>query len=94
MSRQNKGYGFPRFKKYGQMKSILFPQFKTSPLTGWQVKLPKLGSVPINLHRPIPDGFVIKQIRVLKKAKGWYAVVAIQSDIQIPSPVPHGHCIG
>ena len=90
----NRGFGFPRFKKYGQMKSILFPQFKTNPLTGYQIKIPKLGSVQINLHRPIPEGFVIKQVRVLKKAKGWYAVTTIQSDLEIPDPVPHGHCIG
>jgi len=31
---QKRGYGFPRFKKYGQMKSILFPQFKVNPITG------------------------------------------------------------
>ncbi len=91
---QNRGYGFPRFKKYGQMNSLLFPQFKTNPLTDWQIQLPKLGQVPINLHRPIAEGFVIKQIRILKKAKGWYAVVAIQSELKIPEPVPHGHCIG
>jgi putative transposase len=91
---QKRGYGFPRFKKYGQMKSILFPQFKTNPLTGWQMQLPKLGRVQINLHRPIPDGFVIKQVRVIKKAMGWFAVVAIESDIELPSPVPHGHTIG
>ncbi len=90
----NRGFGFPRFKKYGQIKSILFPQFKANPLTGWQIKLPKLGLVQINLHRPIPDGFVIKQVRVLKKAKGWYAVTSIQSDLEIPDPLPHGHCIG
>ncbi|MDJ0595448.1 MAG: transposase [Pleurocapsa sp. MO_226.B13] len=101
---QKRGYGFPRFKKFGQMKSLLFPQFKRSPLAPldqggikggiWQIKLPKLGLIPINLHRPIPDGFVVKQVRVLRKAKGWFAVVAIQSDIQIPEPTPHGHCIG
>ena len=91
---QNRGYGFPRFKKYGQMKSILFPQFITNPITAWQVKLPKLGLVPINLHRPIPDGFVVKQIRVVKKADCWFAVVAISTDISIPEPGPHGHCIG
>ena len=91
---RNRGYGFPRFKKYGQMKSLLFPQFKTNPLTDFQVKLPKLGSVPINLHRPIPDGFVVKQVRVLSKAVGWFAVIAIESDISIPDPVPQGHCIG
>ncbi len=91
---QKRGYGFPRFKKFGQMKSMLFPQFKTNPITGWQIKLPKLGLIPINLHRPIPEGFVVKQVRVLKKASCWFAVVAIQSDVEIPEPIPHGHCIG
>ncbi len=91
---RNRGYGFPRYKKYGQMKSLLFPQFKTNPLTGWQIQLPKLGKVQINLHRPIPDGFVIKQVRVVKKAVGWFAVVAIESDLELPSPASHGHAIG
>ena len=106
-----RGYGFPRYKKYRQMKSLLFPQFRTNPiswcafpgsgnpsgvapLTGWQIQLPKLGKVSINLHRPIPEGFVVKQVRVVKKAKGWFAVVAIESDIELPSPTPHGHSIG
>jgi putative transposase len=91
---RKRGYGFPRFKKYGQMKSLLFPQFSTNPLTGWQIQLPKLGKVPINLHRPIPSGFVIKQVRIVKKAVGWFAVVAIESDIALPSPIPYGHAIG
>ena len=89
-----RGYGFPRYKKYGQMKSILFPQFKTNPVTGWQIQLPKLGLVQVNLHRPIPEGFVVKQVRAVKKAVGWFAVISIQSDISIPEPVPHGHPIG
>ena len=91
---RKRGYGFPRFKKYGQMKSMLFPQFKANPLTDFHVKLPKIGTVQINLHRPIPKGFVIKQIRVVKKAVGWFAVIAIETDIDLPSPVPHGHAIG
>jgi len=91
---RKRGYGFPRFKKYGQMKSLLFPQFSTNPLTRWQIQLPKLGKVPINLHRPIPSGFVIKQVRIVKKAVGWFAVVAIESDIALPSPIPYGHAIG
>lgn len=91
---QKRGYGFPRFKKYGQMKSILFPQFKTNPITGWQVTLPKLGKVHINLHRPIPDGFAVKQIRIVKKAMGWFATVSISSDIEVTQPLPHGHFIG
>ena len=89
-----RGYGFPRFKKFGQLKSILFPQFKSSPITGWQVKLPKVGKIRINLHRPIPDAFIVKQVRIVKKAMGWFAVIAIESDTKLPSPVPHGHSIG
>ena len=89
-----RGYGFPRYKKYGQMKSFLFPQFKSNPLTDFDIKLPKIGRVLINLHRPIPEGFVCKQIRVVKKAMGWFAVIAIESDFDLPSPVPHGHAIG
>jgi len=91
---RDRGYGLARFKKYGQMKSILFPQFKTNPITGWQIRLPKLNKVQINLHRPIPEGFVVKQVRVVRKAKGWFAVIAIESDISFAHPIPHGHCIG
>ncbi len=63
-------------------------------LTDWTIQLPKLGKIQINLHRPIPEGFVIKQVRVVKKALGWFAVVAIESYIALPSPIPHGHSIG
>lgn len=85
---------FPDFLKFGQMKSLLFPQFKANPITRWQIKLPKLGLIPINLHRPIADGFVVKQARILNTAVGWFVVIAIESDISIAEPVPHGHCIG
>lgn len=92
---RNRGFGFPRFKKYGQMKSLLFPQFRSNPLTGWQINLPKLGKVEINLHRPIPNGFVIKQVRIIKKASCWFAVVSIQSDLTLPEiETPFGHFLG
>jgi putative transposase len=91
---QKLGHGFPRFKKYGQFKSLLFPQFKTSPVVGNQLLLPKLGEVQINLHRPIPDGFVVKQVRIIKKADRWYACIALQCDVNVPISTPHGHPIG
>ena len=91
---QSRGYGFPRFKKYGQLKSLLFPQFKESPISGNVLKLPKLGDVVINLHRPIPNGFVVKQVRILRKADRWYATVTIQSEVSVPDAVASGHAIG
>ena len=91
---QKRGFGFPRFKKLGQFKSMLFPQFKESPIAGFHIKLPKLGLVPINLHRPIPDGFMVKQVRIIKKADKWYASINIQCDVSVPDPMPYGHPIG
>ncbi|WP_235006691.1 RNA-guided endonuclease InsQ/TnpB family protein [Calothrix rhizosoleniae] len=91
---QKRGFGFPRFKKFGQIKSMLFPQFKSNPITGWQINLPKVGRMPINLHRPIPDGFIVKQVRVVKKAIRWEAIVTIESDVSIPDSRPHGDALG
>ncbi|WP_241537530.1 RNA-guided endonuclease InsQ/TnpB family protein [Cyanobacterium aponinum] len=62
----NRGYGFPRFRK--RIRSMVFPQFKTNPIIGNQIKLPKIGDIKINLHRPIPEGFVVKQVQVVNKA--------------------------
>src|SRR5919202_1232508 len=91
---QERGFGFPSFKKYGQFKSLLFPQFKENPVTSLHVKLPKIGAIPINLHRPIPTGFVVKQVRILRKADIWYASISLQCDVNVPDPAPHGHPIG
>lgn len=89
-----RGFGFPRFKKFGQYRSFVFPQFKANPITGWQIKLPKIGAVRINLHRPLPDGFEVKQVRVVCKASGWYAQLILAADIFIPEVQPHGESIG
>lgn len=91
---QSRGFGFPRFKKFGQIKSLLFPQFKENPIVGNQINLPKIGGIVINMHRSIPDEFVVKQVRIVRKADKWYAIVAIQSDVSVPDPMPHGHPIG
>jgi putative transposase len=81
-----RGYGFPRFRR--KIRSMVFPQFKSSPLVTNAIKLPKIGAIEIVLHRPIPEGFVIKQVQVVKKASGWYAICTIQSVGDIPDPIP------
>jgi putative transposase len=87
-------HGFPRFKKYGQYRSFLFPQFKESPVIGSQIKLPKIGLMPIVLHRPIPDGFDVKTVRVVWKHSGWYVTLCLQCDVIIPDVLPHGNALG
>ncbi len=93
---QSLGFGFPRFKKKGQYKSFLFPQFKSNPVKNKHIKLPKIGLVPIRLHREIPEGFQVKQVRVLAKARQtqWYVVISIALDIDIPNNPAVGRAIG
>ncbi len=93
---KSKKFGFPRYKKFGRYQSFLFPQFKESPITDGFIKLPKIGKVEINLHRPIPDGFEVKGVRIVSRVRGtvWYAVITIQCDVKVSDPLPFGRGIG
>lgn len=93
-SMRERGFGFPRFKKPGQLRSFLFPTMGKNPINGNIIKLPKLGVVKMRLSRPIPDGFVLKQCRVVKRVSGWYVMLILQCDIKMPEPMPHGEPLG
>jgi putative transposase len=88
------GRGFPRFKKQGRMRSLLFPQLGVNPILGSKVKLPGVGLVKMQLSRPIPDGFAAKQAHVVKKASGWYVMLTLQANVDVPSFAPYGQPIG
>ena len=93
---KQRGYGFPRFKKYGRYQSFLFPQFKKSPITGNQIKLPRIGLVNINLHREIPDCFKVKGVRVVSRCRGtkWFVVITISASVSVPDTPSYGRAIG
>lgn len=93
-SMRERGFGFPRFKKPRQMRSFLFPVMGKNPLHGNRLKLPKLGVFKIRVSRPLPDGFVIKQCRVVKRVSGWYVMLVLQCDVNVPLPMPHGEPLG
>ncbi|GAC1493027.1 MAG: hypothetical protein NVS2B14_05980 [Chamaesiphon sp.] len=86
--------GFPRFKKVGRMRSFLFPQFNAYRVKGDGLQLPKLGWIRMHLHRPIPEGFDIKQVRIVRRASGWYAMLSLYVNVSIPDIPPGGHPIG
>lgn len=44
--------------------------------------------------RPVPDGFALKQCRVVKRVSGWYVMLVVQCDAQVPKPLPHGEPLG
>ncbi len=89
-----RGHGFPRFKKAGRMRSFLFPQMGVNPVLGNRLKLPKIGVVKMRLSRPIPDGFELKQVRIVRRASGWYAMLILQMDVAVPDRSPHGEPVG
>jgi putative transposase len=86
--------GFPLFKNKYRMRSFVFPQFKTNPITNNSIKLPGIGLVKMKLSRPIPEGFILKQARVIRKASGYFINLCFQADVNIPSPFPQGNPLG
>ncbi|AOX03523.1 transposase [Moorena producens PAL-8-15-08-1] len=88
------GHGFPRFKKQGQMRSFVFPQLGVKPVESGRVKLPKIGWVKMWQSREIPADAVIKQARVVRRATGWYVMLTLQWDVDIPQIMPHGEPLG
>ncbi|NMG18934.1 RNA-guided endonuclease TnpB family protein [Brasilonema bromeliae] len=94
VSMWEQNHGFPRFKKAGRMRSFSFPQLGQNPLSNRYIKLPVIGAVKIRQSRSIPEGGVIKQARVVKRASGWYVMLTVQWDVNPPQRLPHGEAVG
>jgi putative transposase len=93
VSMWERGFGFPRFKKPGRMRSFVFPQM-SRVVAGDYIDLPKIGQVKMILSRPIPQGFDLKQARIVRRASGYYVMLSLQCDVQVPDILPHGHPVG
>ena len=91
---KKKGCGFPRFKKPNRMRSFVFPQLCKSPLGDGVIKLPSLGFVKFRQSRPYPDGFDVKQARIVKRASGFYLMLSFQSNVSVPSVPLKGEFVG
>lgn len=87
-------HGFPRFKKAGTMRSFVFPQLGISSIQNSAIKLPVIGWVKFRQSRPIPDGAILCQVRIVRRASGWFAMLLWQWDVEIPDAIPHGEGIG
>ncbi len=79
--------GRPRFKGAGQYKTFTYPQFKQHHFVGNKITLSKIGDVKVIIHRPIPDGFVIKTLSVTKKANGYYVTLSLDNK-EVPTIKP------
>jgi len=87
-------FGFPRFKKRGRMRSLVFPQFKNNPVVSNKIKLPVIGVVALRKSRPMPEDAKVKQVRIVKPVSGWYAMITLQWDVNVPQPVANGKALG
>lgn len=87
-------HGFPRFKKPGKMRSFVFPQLGANSIKKGRIKLPKIGLVKFYQSRKIPDGGIVKQARIVKRASGWYVLLTLQWDVSVPQPTPQGEALG
>ncbi|MFQ3612452.1 MAG: transposase, partial [Cyanobacteriota bacterium] len=86
--------GMPRFKKPNRMRSFVFPQMLNNCITPAGIRLPQLGLVKVRWSRRIPDLFQVKQARVVRKASGYFVLLSLQADVDVPAPMPHGHPVG
>ena len=94
VSMWEQGHGFPRFKKAGAMRSFVFPQLGVNPIQNSAIKLPKIGWVKFRQSRSIPDGAKLKQVRIVRRASGWYAMLTLQWEVSVPDIMPHGEALG
>ncbi|AFZ45470.1 transposase IS891/IS1136/IS1341 family [Halothece sp. PCC 7418] len=88
---KEKGLGFPRFKNRYRLRSYVYPQLGKEVIKGSCIKLPQLGWIRFRKSRDIPEGFKIKQARVVRKASGYFVMLSLQLDVDVPQPFPHGH---
>ena len=89
-----RNFGFPRCKNHFRMRSFVFPQLKGDIIRANHIKLPQLGWVKFHQSRVLPDGFVIKQARVVRRASGYFVMLSLQLDVKVPDTPFYGHPIG
>ncbi len=88
--RTGKWGGRPRFKKHGELRSFVYPRVNDkragAHLSNGILKLSKIGKMSVIMHRPLPNGFVLKTCTIVRKADGWYCCISMQ-DETVPSPL-------
>lgn len=91
-----KRLGKPRFKGKNQYKTFTYGQFKQHHFANNQVKLSKIGDVKVIVHRPLPDGFIIKTVSVTKKSNGYFVTFSLEdkSVPEIKPDIKRGNLIG
>lgn len=80
--------GYPRFRSsvdsftYTPAKPPLVPGLNST----WRVKVPKVGAIPLRLHRPVPPDAEVRTVTVSGAVGEWYVTLSL--ELPDPSPPP------
>ena len=79
--KQEKECGFPRFKPFDRMKSLVYPQ---SGFSLWEkLKVTPFGEISIKKHREIKG--IIKTLTLKREASAkWFAIFSVQDEKRPP----------
>jgi len=69
--------GFPRFKARDRYRSLTCPD-RYDYVRDGKLNFPKLGRIRMKMHRPLPEGAVVKTCTISKKADGWYVSLSLE----------------
>jgi putative transposase len=85
--------GKPRYKNTARFRSMVFEGTKLHSCSvggKWlYLSLPKIGIINVRHHRSLPEGAVLKQAQVIKKADGWYINLRLQDDSVLKDTASH-----
>ncbi len=88
------GRGFPKFKNQNRFRSFVYPQIKKSDFKDTEIRLPKIGWLRIRKSREYPRGFEPKQLRIVRKATGYFAQIIFVSHESVPDILPGETSLG
>jgi putative transposase len=70
--------GYPRFKSASRFHSFGFKEHGNGfKVIGNRLQITSVGRIPIRMHRPLPEGAIIKTIRVIHQAGKWFVAIVI-----------------
>jgi putative transposase len=85
--------GKPRFKSQSRYRSLVVEgaglELHSCSVGGkyLYLKVPKIGLLKVRSHRHLPDGAILKQVQLIKKADGWFVNLRL-SDPTVPTVTP------
>ena len=75
---------YPRFKRYGEYRSVTYPQIKPEDIGEHSIVLPKIGIIRMVKHRPVKG--TPKTLTIIREPSGeWYAAITVEFNPHLPA---------